>query len=150
MPLVSVSVSVPEEDVGQLLRYAAALADGDSVEPDGDYEDEESGDRPQRARRGTGARRVREVYLGGTSEHWRPFLEHLAEQPDQWVPWSELCDAIDLAPGSAAGMLGAAERRCGRVLPYEKRWNGSERVFRMPANAAEVVCQLAEGSGYEE
>lgn len=85
---------------------------------------------------------MRSAYLGGVSEVWRPFLEYLADRPDEWVPWPDLCEHIERTPQEASGMLGAAERRCGGLPPYEKRWIGRTRHFRMPTSADEIVREL--------
>jgi len=137
MALVTVSLTVPEERVADLLRFAADLHEVDT-EPS---EDAEAGS--GRARWGWGRQAVREAYLGGTSDRWRPFLDYLALRPDQWVPWEELLDAIHFLPMQGAGMLGAAERRCHQRPPYEKRWTNQVREFRMTAQVAEYVREVS-------
>jgi hypothetical protein len=86
---------------------------------------------------------VRRNYLGGVSDYWRPFLEELAAHPDEWLSWQQLCGAIDLPPRKASGMLGAAERRCKQLPPYEKAIEDGEYWFRMPASVADVIRSLA-------
>lgn len=87
------------------------------------------------------------AYLGGSSTTWRPFLRVLAAHAGQWVSWRELCRAIDRTPAQAAGMLGAAERRCRQYPPYEKSgWIAGERWFRMSPRAAAVVRSLGDQS----
>lgn len=141
MGLVAVSVSVPEEAAADLLRYAATLCEGGVPTDDVDVEEGENG---HRAPWGMGRARVRSAYQGGVSDYWRPFLEYLAERPNEWVAWSELHDAVGMTAREASGMLGAAERRCGGRLPYQKRWNQQVREFRMPQRVADIVAELAE------
>ncbi len=138
--LVSVSVSVPEDRISDLYSYVAELtANPAGREPASD----ESGDRKARARNGFGRSAVRSAYAGGVSEHWRPFLEILADKPDTWVAWTALYEELGLTNRQAAGMLGAAERRCKGHPPYEKAWEDDEHWFRMPADTAEIVKELA-------
>jgi hypothetical protein len=40
-------------------------------------------------------------------------------------------------------MLGAAERRCKQLPPYEKAFEDGEYWFRMPTKVAEAIRQLA-------
>jgi hypothetical protein len=136
MGLATVSVTVPEERIPDLLRYAADL---------NEVETEPSVD-PQtgvKARWGWGRQAVHDAYLGGTSESWRPFLDHLAEHADEWVTWEELLKVIDFTAQQGAGMLGAAERRCKGRPPYEKRITGNVREFRMPSQVAEYIMEVA-------
>lgn len=87
---------------------------------------------------------MRRNYLGGISDHWRPFLERLAQEPDEWVSWTVLCEAIGLTPRQASGMLGAAERRCNGRPPYEKSgYTEGDHWFRMPREVAEIIMELA-------
>lgn len=132
MAYVSITVSVPEERVGELLSYAAGLALAVAVQPSA----------PIQAPRDDPNERLAEAYLGGISDYWRPFLDYLADRPDQWVPWSDLCTHIELSAQQASGMLGAAERRCGKPLPYEKKWKRRVRYFYMPASIAEELRRL--------
>ena len=136
MAFVSVTVTVPEEHVADVLRYAAELAEYDA-EP-----------APNERRRGTphgfGREAVRKAYLGGSSEYWRPWLEHLADSPDEWLSGPEIAQAIGMDSAAVPGMLGAAERRCRQRPPYEKRWVDGHREFLMPASAAEIIRELAE------
>jgi hypothetical protein len=139
----TLTVSVPEGKEGDLLRYAASLAGGTPSEDDDFIEDD---DQPEpangRRRWGTGRRAVRDAYLGGVSDVWRPFLEYLADNAGEWVSWPELCEHIDRTPREASGMLGAAERRCNGRPPYEKAWQGRVRHFRMEPNVAEIINEL--------
>jgi hypothetical protein len=122
---VDVHVTIPEGTESELLTFAASLwgteaavaADDETI--------------------------CREAYEGGTSEYWRPFLIHLAKHADEWVPLEGAFKAAGLTTPKGIGMLGAAERRCGAGLPYEKRWKGGKREFRMNARAAGVVLSLA-------
>ena len=141
MPFTTVTVSVPEGKEADLLRYAASLATGGASEiaEASSEPEQENGDR---RRWGWGRRSVRDAYLGGVSDVWRPFLEYLADRPDEWVGWPDLCEHIGQTPQQAAGMLGAAERRCGGRPPYEKKWEGSVRYFRMPESVAEVIQEI--------
>jgi hypothetical protein len=56
--------------------------------------------------------------------------------------WPELCDIVGMTPHEAAGMLGAASKRCHRAVPYEKRTQKGLRDFRMPVEAARIVKEL--------
>jgi hypothetical protein len=129
---VTASVLVRPENLPKLLRFAAQLEEeatgtGRTVEHEDDH-----------SRRWDPAS-VRESYLGGKSIVWRPFLEYLAERPDQWVPWADLTAAIGRTPQEASGMLGAAERRCHLLPPYEKRGSSPTVEFRMPNRVAAVI-----------
>jgi hypothetical protein len=146
MGFTTLTVSVPEGKEADLLRFAALLAGPLAVstiegpeEPDGG----DPGHRTGRRRWGWGRSSVRDAYFGGVSNVWRPFLEYLAERPDEWVSWHDLCDHIQRTPREASGMLGAAERRCGGRPPYEKKWEGTVRYFRMPAQLAELIKEAA-------
>jgi hypothetical protein len=86
---------------------------------------------------------VKKNYLGGISDYWRPFLQELAANPDEWLSWQDLCEAIELEPNRASGMLGAAERRCKLLPPYEKAYEDNTYWFRMPKDVADVVTELA-------
>lgn len=86
--------------------------------------------------------KVRRDALGGESAVWRPMLRYLADRRDEWVYWAELCAAVDRTPQQMAGALGAAERRCGKPVPYEKRHDGTDYQFKMPAVVAEVIDEL--------
>jgi hypothetical protein len=142
MGMTTVSVTIPEECIGDLYRYAAALVSGDpSVDGSDADVDEPAGN--GRARWGMGTGAVKRAYRGGSSDYWPRFLEALAASPDDWLPWPDLCATIGLEPGQAAGMLGAAERRCKQRPPYEKLREGGVRYFRMPARVAEVIEDLA-------
>jgi hypothetical protein len=135
---ITANVLVRPENLPKLLRYAAQLEEeatgGRSVENDDD-----------RTRRWD-PESVRESYLGGKSIVWRPFLEYLAERPDQWVPWADLVEAIERTPQEASGVLGAAERRCHQLPPYEKRGSSPAVEFRMPGRVASVIRRHAHPS----
>lgn len=139
--LITVSVSVPGDRVGDLYRFAADLVNGLHKELDGDISEEGGGRVPAPWTLGRTA--IRGAYLGGVSDHWRPFLEALAAQPDVWVAWTELVKAIGMTAKQASGMIGAAERRCKGQPPYEKTRDAGEHYFRMPTAAADVIKQLA-------
>jgi hypothetical protein len=136
MAFVTVTVTVPEEYVADVLRYAASLAEPE-VEP-------MQGERRRGTPHGFGRDAVRRAYLGGDSQNWRPWLEFLAANPDEWLSGRDIAAGIGMDPASVPGMLGAAERRCGRRPPYEKRWVDGRREFLMPEAVAEVVLELAE------
>lgn len=146
MGFTTLTVSVPEGKEADLLRFAASLA---GTRPEGtieEPEDPEGGDPATgngRRRWNWGRSRVRDAYFGGVSNVWRPFLEYLADRPDEWVSWHELCKHIHRSPREASGMLGAAERRCGGRPPYEKKWEGTVRFFRMPEALAEMIKEAA-------
>jgi hypothetical protein len=132
--------------VRDLLTYAARLAP-DGSRPADDRSDAEyldgAEDRKARARNGFGRNAVQKAYNGGVSEYWRPFLEMLADRGGEWVAWSTLYEGLGLTSRQAAGMLGAAERRCKGHPPYEKAWEEYEHWFRMPTETAEIVKELA-------
>jgi hypothetical protein len=86
---------------------------------------------------------VRRNYAGGESEYWRPFLGLLADEPEQWVHWPRLYDALGLKNTEAAGMLGAAERRCKGFPPYVKTKEEGEYFFWMPKDVSELIIELA-------
>ena len=136
----NVTVTVPVTRVGDLLAYAADLARS---------QDEDERERAYAAQPMSPAA-VRMAYLGGKSDHWRPFIDALVSQPDEWVEWLRLCDTIGLRPPQAAGMLGAAERRCGMRPPYEKRQMGGVIYFRVSSEVAAIIRDTGEersGSG---
>jgi len=128
--LVTVTLSVPEDRLPELYEFAGRLCAG--------WRSGSSG-------RQTGMAQVdvRSAYLGGTSEHWQSFLDALAERPGEWVSWPELCATIRLTPRQASGMLGAAERRLKRRLPYEKQQLDGVPRFRMEASVCDQVVNLA-------
>jgi hypothetical protein len=139
MDFVTASVLVRPENLPKLLRFAAQLEEeatgaGRSTEDEDDHS------------RGWDPQSVRESYLGGKSIVWRPFLEYLAERPDQWIPWADLTNAIERTPQEASGMLGAAERRCHQLPPYEKRGSSPTVEFRMPGRVASVIRHHAHPS----
>lgn len=132
----NVTVTVPVTRVGDLLAYAADLARSS----DDDERESAGGARP------LSPAAVRMAYLGGKSGHWRPFIDVLVDQPDEWVEWLELCERIGLRPPQAAGMLGAAERRCGMRPPYEKRQIGGVIYFRVSSEIAEIIRGVRDDS----
>ncbi|MEV0392154.1 hypothetical protein [Polymorphospora rubra] len=141
--LVQLNVSVPADRVSDLYAFVASLHGPVGAAEVPVVEDK---DAPvsQDAAAGFGEETVRKNYLGGVSEYWRPFLERLAQEPDEWVSWTVLCEAIDLPRRQASGMLGAAERRCNGYPPYEKGgYSEGDHWFRMPGNVAEIVKRLA-------
>jgi hypothetical protein len=143
--LVQVSVSVPREYVADLYQFAARLISGEAEEaPKGFFEVPAGKEKVSRATKGFGKATVRKNYLGGTSDHWRPFLQALAKHPDEWVSWHDLCEAIKLSPKAASGMLGAAERRCKGYPPYYKSgFTEGDHWFLMSPEVAEMVNELA-------
>lgn len=142
--LVPLTVTVPRHTIPDLYTFVASLHVDDDEPPTVTEEEATGKDAPKkRAAAGFGAATVRKNYLGGVSDYWRPFLEQLATHPDQWLAWQELCEAIDMTPRQASGMLGAAERRCKQLPPYEKAYEDGEHWFRMPKDVAEVVQELA-------
>ncbi len=140
MEPVTVTVSVPKSDVPKLMQFAASL--WTSVASEAAAEDDELSDAGRRMPWGWGAAAVQRAYLGGVSEHWRPFLEFLAEHAGQWVDWPDVLAAIDMGASQAAGMLGAAERRCKGRPPYEKQWRNGVRQFRMDPRVAHVIEEV--------
>ncbi|WP_328851260.1 hypothetical protein OG994_25855 [Micromonospora globbae] len=141
--LVQISVSVPANRVSDLYAFVATLHGpiGSKEVPKVEYK---GAPVAQRALPGFGKATVRKNYLGGVSDYWRPFLERLAEEPDEWVSWTVLCEAIGLTPHQASGMLGAAERRCKGYPPYEKSgYTEGDHWFRMPKEVAEIIKELA-------
>jgi len=86
--------------------------------------------------------KVRRDALGGESRVWRPMLRYLAERRGQWVYWQEICSAMNRTPNQMAGAIGAAERRCGKPKPYEKRHDGTDYQFRMPEIVAAVIDEV--------
>lgn len=141
--LVSITVSIPANTVQDLYGYVAGLHApaepvaattetlGDKTEP------------KKRAQAGFGVNTVRKHYKGGVSDYWRPFLEELADHPGEWCEWEALCEAVGLTPRQASGMLGAAERRCKLLPPYEKAYEDGQYWFRMPQTVADIIKELA-------
>ncbi|MEU8015953.1 hypothetical protein AB0B74_08300 [Micromonospora parva] len=141
--LVQLNISVPADRVSDLYAFVATLHGPIGAEEVPKVDDK---DAPvsQRAAAGFGKATVRKNYLGGVSDYWRPFLDHLAQEPGEWVSWTELCDAIGLTPRQASGMLGAAERRCNGYPPYEKSgYTEGDHWFRMPKDVAEIIKELS-------
>ena len=141
--LVQLSISVPADRVSDLYAFVATLHSPIGSEEVSKVDDK---DAPvsQRAAAGFGKATVRKNYLGGVSDYWRPFLERLAQEPDEWVSWTDLCEAVGLTPRQASGMLGAAERRCNLYPPYEKTgYTEGDHWFRMPKDVAEIIKELA-------
>jgi hypothetical protein len=139
MEFVTANIPVRPENLPELLRFAAQLEEK-ATGATGPVEHENDPNRRW------DQESVREAYLGGKSAVWRPFLEYLAARPDQWVPWAELVEAVGRTYREASGMLGAAERRCHQLPPYEKRGSSPKVEFRMPSRAASVICRLADPS----
>jgi hypothetical protein len=149
--LVEFTTTVPKSRVGELAAFAATLygppptaasatpalpdarLDGEHVHPDALYA----------AGPGLTSDAVRRNYAGGDSEYWRPFLKLLAHEPEQWVHWPKLYGALGLKNTEAAGMLGAAERRCKGFPPYVKSKDEGEYYFWMPKDVAELIIELA-------
>jgi hypothetical protein len=132
MEFVTANILVRPQNLPKLLHFAAQL------EEEATGTGRATGHEDDRSRRWDQAS-VRESYLGGKSVVWRPFLEYLAARPDEWVPWAELTQAIERTPQEASGMLGAAERRCHQLPPYEKRGSSPTVEFRMPGRVASVI-----------
>lgn len=148
MGLTNVTVTIPESEVATLLRFAASLVEGDSpdeVIPDEDieWEDEGASFGNGGTKWGFGKAAVRRAYMGGVSEVWRPMLEYMAEYPDEWVPFADICEAVDRVPAQMSGAVGAAERRLNKRPPYEKKYMGGVLHYRMPGAVAEVIEELA-------
>lgn len=143
--LVTASVTVPSHTLPDLYTFVAGLNSTAQEPPVNTGEQLGTKDEPKQrgAAAGFGAATVKKNYLGGVSDYWRPFLDVLAAHPDEWVSWGDLCEAIDLEPTRASGMLGAAERRCKLLPPYAKAYEDGQYWFRMPESVAAVVTELA-------
>jgi hypothetical protein len=140
MPAITVSVSVPEERVQELLSFAAELWTPQVVQPGPTHT-------PVVEASATSGSRVRRAFEGGVSDYWRPFLVFVARRPEQWVVMSEGFDAVGLSVQQGVGMIGAAERRCqgDGYMPYEKRWGRDGRAeVRMNADVAQEILRLAD------
>lgn len=133
MSYTTLTVSVPAGREPELLKFAASLA-----QPSGDEVS------PEVASPGIDAKSIKDAYFGGVSKVWRPFLHYLAARPDEWVAWPDLYKHINRTASEASGMLGAAERRCGDHVPYEKVWRGKVRYFRMAESVATLIAGLDE------
>ena len=148
--LVEFTTTVPKGRVGELAAFAATLfgapptapatpalldakLDGEGVHPDALHA----------AGPGLTTDAVRRNYAGGDSEYWRPFLKLLAHEPESWVHWPTLYSALGLKNTEAAGMLGAAERRCKGFPPYVKSKEDGEYYFWMPKDVSELINGLA-------
>jgi hypothetical protein len=142
--LANVNVSVPKHRIPELYAYAARLNIPDADDAEFGWDDAADEKKPIRAKSGFGKAAVRRAYMGGVSDYWRPFLDHLADNPDKWVAWKDLYTVIGMTDRQAAGMLGAAERRCKGKPPYEKLHEDGEYWFRMPAPVAALVTEFAE------
>lgn len=139
-----VTLVVPSSSIGELYSFAATLYSNDEEPPTETEEEASPKDAPrQRAAAGFGIATVRKNYLGGYSDYWRPFLQELAKNGGEWMEWTVLCEAIGMTPRQASGMLGAAERRCKQLPPYEKAYEDGQHWFRMPTEVAEVIKELA-------
>lgn len=134
MEYQNVTVTIPVTRIGDLLAFAADLVRSEV----GDEQTQAPAMRPM------SPATVRATYLGGKSEHWRPFIDVLVSRPDCWVEWGELCERMGLRPSQAAGMLGAAERRCGQRPPYEKNQHGGKIYFRVGKDVAEILRTVIE------
>ena len=146
MELTTITLRVPPDRVADVYAFAAVLYRRGRTAPAMVTAGPDATDEPGEPDRPDGLDddAVRRAYLGGRSEAWRPFLDVLADHGDQWVSWRALCREIGRTPAQAAGMLGAAERRCKQYPPYEKSgWTDGDRWFRMPEHAAAVVRALA-------
>ena len=87
---------------------------------------------------------VQQIYEGGTSQRWRPFLEYFAHRPDQWVKMAEGVEHVGFSVQQGVGLVGAAERRCGGSLPYQKRWGTDGKAeVRMSTEVAQEILELA-------
>ena len=144
--LVQINVSVPEDRVADVYTFVAALISGSPVPDPLDAPEVPQGkEKVGRAANGFGKATVKRNYFGGVSEYWRPFLEALAAQPDEWVAWKELCEEIELDPKKASGMLGAAERRCKGYPPYYKSgYTEGDHWFLMTAEVAAMIKEFAD------
>jgi len=130
---VEVTLRVPLDRLGDAYAFCASLFQtSEAVPPSSGATDAGDTDRLT-------PMTILTNYAGGESEYWRPFLEALADHPDEWVEWTSLCSAIGLTPRQASGMLGAGERRCKGAPPYDKKQDGGQHWFRMPAVAATIV-----------
>lgn len=130
---VEVTLRVPLDRIGDTYAFGASLFQTtDVVPPPNDTTDTDDTDR-------WASMTILTNYAGGESEHWRPFLEALADHPDEWVEWTALCSTIGLTPRQASGMIGAGERRCKGAPPYDKKQEGGQHWFRMPTVAATIV-----------
>lgn len=85
---------------------------------------------------------IKQAYSGGVSLYWRKMLDYLADNPDEWIKWTYICNHLGLSPRQSAGMIGAAERRCKASVPYTKKTVGDVRYFRLALDAAEVIKQI--------
>ena len=137
MEFKTVTVSVPELKVADLLRYAADLADitTDTTNGSSQWTFEEL---------------VQSAYVGGQSNVWRPMLEFLADRPDEWVDWSDIYTAMNRTARQMSGAIGAAERRCHGHPPYEKRMVDGKHQFRMTQAAADIIHDAAETLSEEQ
>ena len=141
---IHLQLEVPGTPAGaRLLRYLASLLDeGPHDEHGGAVESDAPAARQANPALQTvrwDLEKVRRDALGGESRVWRPMLKYLADRRDQWVYWHDICAAVNRTPSQMAGALGAAERRVGGSKPYEKRHDGTDYQFRMPAVVAEVI-----------
>lgn len=141
--LVNISVSVPRDNVGDVYAFVADLIKGTTEGSSKAASEVPPPKDVRRAPAGFGRDTVRRNYLGGQSDYWRPFLEYLAERPDEWVAWEDLCNALGLTPQQASGMLGAAERRCKLKPPYWKAFEDGTYWFQMTSEVAQTVTELA-------
>ncbi|OXM53761.1 hypothetical protein CFP71_21355 [Amycolatopsis thailandensis] len=90
---------------------------------------------------------VANAYNSGVNEHWRAFLKALAHESlvaqGDWVDWKHLCDMISIDRRKGAGMLGAAQKRLGGQVPFERDQVGDTYRFKMTPEVANTVLALA-------
>lgn len=140
--LVQISLSVPYDRVAEVYTYVAGLIDGHAAA--GTSQVPSAAEKAKRSANGFGRATVRRNYFGGQSDYWRPFLNALADKPDDWVAWRELCKSIGLTPREASGMLGAAERRCKGYPPYYKSgYSKGDHWFSMPTEVAAMIKEFS-------
>ncbi len=149
--LVDYTSTIPKSRAGDLAAYVATLYDppptaGPAAPTLRDARVDGEGVHPDALRAagpGLTTDAVRRNYAGGESEYWRPFLKLLAHEPEQWVHWPKLYNALGLKNTEAAGMLGAAERRCGGFPPYVKTKEDGQYFFWVPQDVSELIIRLA-------
>lgn len=96
------------------------------------------------------------MYMESPKQSIQVIMRYLADHPDQWVPSSELVEAVkevrdkEMKSGSLAGMLGAFGRRCKNRYsmdqwPMENKWSHErgEVIYRMPEWVAEVIRRVS-------
>jgi hypothetical protein len=115
-PLVQITVTIPQSRARDLLTFAAGLhsaaadtpAPAAPTMPEARIEDGQGVARDALLIAGPGSTTsaVTRSYTGGDSEYWRPFLQLLANRPENWVHWPELYEELGLKNLEAAGMWG--------------------------------------------